>query len=72
MNEARENFYFVLEQLLGPDSASVPRAEAGSIVVKALAEAVGAYAAAYHNWCEARRCVSDGMRSLAAELSKGV
>jgi glycosyltransferase involved in cell wall biosynthesis len=72
MNEARENFYFVLEQLLGPDSASVPQAEAGSIVVKALAEAVGAYAAAYHNWCEARRCVSNGMRSLAAELSKGV
>ncbi len=72
LNAARQNFYFVLEQILGPDSASVPRAEAGSIVVKALAEAVGAYAAAYHNWCEARHCVSDGMRRLDAALSKGV
>jgi glycosyltransferase involved in cell wall biosynthesis len=72
LNAARENFYFILEQLFGPDFASVPRAEAGSIVVKALAESIGAYAAAYHNWCDARDCVSDGMRRLAAELSKGV
>jgi hypothetical protein len=72
MNEARENFYFVLEQLLGPDFASMPRANAGSIIVKALAEAVGAYAAAYHNWCEARQCVSGGMRRLDRALSRGV
>ena len=72
MNEARENFYFVLEQLLGPNFASMPRANAGSIIVKALAEAVGAYAAAYHNWCEAQQCVSDGMRCLDRALSRGV
>lgn len=72
MNAARENFYFILEQLLSPDFASVPRAEAASIVVKALAEAVGAYAAEFHNWCEAQHCASDGMRRLDAVLSKGV
>jgi glycosyltransferase involved in cell wall biosynthesis len=71
-NAARENFYFVLEQILGSDSAPVPRPEVRSIVVKALAEAVGAYAAAYHNWCEARHRVSDGMLRLDAALSKGV
>lgn len=71
-NEVREQFYVVLEQLLGPDLTRVPRLEAGSIVVKALAEAVGSFAATYHNWCEARGCVSDGMRGLAAVLSKGV
>jgi rhamnosyltransferase len=72
LNEARENFYFVLEQLLGPNCTAVPGAEARTVVVKALAEAVGAFTAAYHNWCEARGCVSDGVRRLDAVLSKGV
>jgi rhamnosyltransferase len=71
-NEVRENFYFVLEQLLGLKFTDVPRAEASSVVVKALAEATGAFAAAYHNWCEAEGRVSDGMRRLSAALSKGV
>ena len=71
-NAARESFYSILDQLLGSDFASVPRKEAGAIVVKALAESVGAYAAMYHNWCEARHCDSDGMRRLAAALSIGV
>lgn len=72
LKEGRESFHFVLEQVLGPDFASVPRAKADPIVVKALAEAVGASAAAYYNWCEARDCASDGMRRLDAALSKGV
>lgn len=72
LNDVRENFYGILEQLLGPDLTRLPRLEAGSIVVMALAEAVGAFAAAYHNWCEARHCVSDGMCRLAGMLSKGV
>jgi glycosyltransferase involved in cell wall biosynthesis len=72
LNEVREKFYVVLEQLLGPALTRVPRHEAAPVVVKALAEAVGAFAATYHNWCEARGSVSDGMRSLGAVLSKGV
>jgi len=71
-NEVRESFYLVLEQILGPDFTSAGRIASGSIAAKALAEVLGGYTAAYHNWCEAQHCLSDGMRRLDAALSKGV
>lgn len=72
LNEARENFYYILEDVLGSEFTTVGRAESDPVVVKVLAEVVGSYAAAYHNWREAQHGVSDGMRRLAAVLSKGV
>jgi rhamnosyltransferase len=67
-NPMRDDFYFILEQL----SACSGTPEWNSVVVQALGEAAGSFTASYYNWCEARSSVSDGMRRLDEQLSKGV
>lgn len=66
----RGNFYFILDQVLGPNEATA--ASLRSVVPAALAEAAGAFIAEYYNWCEANGTVSDGLRRLDQVLSKGV
>jgi glycosyltransferase involved in cell wall biosynthesis len=68
LNPMRGDFYFVLDQLAG--LAGTP--DWNSVVVQALGEIAGAFAASYYNWCEARGTVSPGMRCLDERLSKGV
>jgi rhamnosyltransferase len=68
LNPMRFDFYFVLEQLSG--LAGTP--DWNSVVVQALGEIAGAFAASYYNWCEQRGSVSSGMRCLDRRLSKGV
>jgi hypothetical protein len=66
----RRNFYFILDQVLGPGEAST--ASLQSVVPPALAEAAGAFIADYYNWCELRGSVSEGLRRLDQTLSVGV
>ena len=68
MSPMRGDFYFVLEQL--GELAGKPGWN--SVMVQALGEVAGAFAASYYNWCEARGAVSPGMRDLDRMLSKGV
>jgi rhamnosyltransferase len=68
VNSIRADFYFVLEQL----AALAGTPDWNSVMVQVLGEVAGAFAASYHNWCEARGAVSAGMRRLGERLSKGV
>jgi hypothetical protein len=68
LSPMRGDFYFVLDQL----HQLAGKAEWNSILVQALGEVAGSFAASYYNWCEARGTVSEGMRSLDRALSKGV
>ncbi len=44
-SQLRENFYFILNQLLGADSPPIDQAGAATVLVKAVAEAAGSFAA---------------------------
>jgi glycosyltransferase involved in cell wall biosynthesis len=71
-NGMRNDFYFIIDQVLQSVPESVVPSALCSIVPKALAEAVGSFSASYYNWCEARGSVSDGMQRLNQVLSEGV
>jgi hypothetical protein len=43
-----------------------------SVVMYALAEAIGSYIASYYNWCEAEERLSERMKRLDKTLAKGV
>jgi len=68
VSSIRGDFYFVLEELSG--FAGMP--SWNSVIVQALGEAAGAFAASYYNWCEARGTISRNMRRLDWKLTKGV
>ncbi len=68
LNPMRGDFYFILDQLAGFAGSS----DWNSVMVQALGEAAGAFAASYYNWCDARGAVSRGMRRLDRTLSTGV
>ena len=64
----RCDFAFILEELAA--FAAMPCWS--SVIVQALGEAAGTFAASYYNWCEAHGPVSAGMRRLDRALSSGV
>ena len=77
LNTVRESFYDVVGRVEKTfaryPSARYPKDSAwASVLVYALAEAVGSFVASYYNWCESQGLLSDGMKRLEAALAQGV
>jgi len=73
LGRMRDTFYFLIEQFAeSPAAASNQRPPLDYLVPHALAQTAGTHCAAYYNWCEANRRVTDGMKRLDLALSQGV
>lgn len=68
LNPIRDNFHVILNQL----SALAQGPEWNAVLVQALADTAGSFAAMYYNWCESQGAISDGMRRLDRALAQGV
>jgi rhamnosyltransferase len=72
LNPVRSSFYYILECLAKLREKYPEEPALSSVVVSALGEAIGSFAASYYNWCEAQGDLSDGMKRLDKTLAKGV
>jgi rhamnosyltransferase len=72
LNTVRESFYDVVVRVEKTFKRYPGEAAWGSVLVYALAEAVGSFVASYYNWCESQGLLSDGMKRLEGTLAQGV
>jgi rhamnosyltransferase len=72
LNPVRGSFYYILERLDEMREKHGEGRDLSAVVVHALGEAVGSFAASYYNWCDANGVVSEAMRHLDRTLSQGV
>lgn len=70
-SEMWEHFCRLCEQVWAISPTLEPAARS-EVLLQALAQTIGVFAASYHNWCEASDCLSLQMRRLDATLSEGV
>jgi glycosyltransferase involved in cell wall biosynthesis len=71
-NSARTSFYYILQCLEAMCERYPEEWALSSVVMYALAEAIGSYIASYYNWCEAEERLSERMKRLDKTLAKGV
>jgi glycosyltransferase involved in cell wall biosynthesis len=71
-DQIRNTFYFLVEQLAANTSDFATRPGLDYVLVHALAQTVGSFAASYYNWCERQGTISDDMKRLDQALSAGV
>lgn len=72
LNAMRGSFYYILECLEKLQERYPEGPALSSVVVNALGEAAGSFAASYYNWCEAQEVLSERIKRLDKTLAKGV